>query len=286
MSREEKAKKVRSAIIKIVKTERVLSANDIRVIVSLERIVTRLSTDSKLDKHLIYKGGFVLLKTLGSSRFTRDLDALGLDLDKEQIASLVPAALALDLDDGFWFGDVNVESLDAQGEYGALRFNCAYQIGDPPTKKEALKKLSRIHFDVGFGDTVPADLKHSAMPSLLSLDSKTSWRVYPPEFIFSEKLQTLVNRKSGNSRAKDVHDMGLLFEQCDFKKLLNAISDTFARRQTPMPESLLAFAESLDTRILESGWKAVKLSDEEKSFSERWDLLKTHLAKIDIALAK
>jgi hypothetical protein len=49
MSREEKAKKVRSAIIKIVKTERVLSANDIRVIVSLERIVARLSSDPKLD---------------------------------------------------------------------------------------------------------------------------------------------------------------------------------------------------------------------------------------------
>ena len=286
MSREERARKVRSAIIKIVKTESGLSANEIRVIVSLERIVARLSNDPKLDKHLVYKGGFVLLKTLNSSRFTRDLDALGLDLDKEQVASLVPMALAIDLDDGFWFGDAIVESLDAQGEYGALRFNCAYQIGDPPAKREALKKLSRIHFDVGFGDTIPADLQRSVMPSLLSFDSKTSWRVYPPEFIFSEKLQTLVNRKSGNSRAKDVHDMGLLFEQCDFKNLLKAISDTFARRQTPMPESLLAFADTIDTRILEAGWKSVKLSDEEKTFTERWDLLKTHLAKIDIALAK
>ena len=286
MSREEKAHKVRSAILKLVKNMGALSANEIRVIVSLERIVARLSNDLKLDKHLIYKGGLVLLKTLGSSRFTRDLDALGLNLEKEQIESLVPAALAVDLDDGFWFGDVRVESLDEQGEYGAIRFTCAYQIGDPPTKKEAVKKLSRIHFDVGFGDAIPLDLKHSAMPSLLSLDSNTSWRVYPPEFIFSEKLQTLVSRESGNSRAKDVHDMGLLFERCGLKKLLKAISETFARRQTAIPASFKAFAENLDTRMLQSSWKSVKLSHENKPFSESWDLVKAHLAKIDTALAR
>ena len=286
MNREEKARKVRSAIIKTVKSEGTLSVNEIRIIISLERIVARLSNDSKLDKHLVYKGGFVLLKTLGSNRFTRDLDALGLDLDKEKIALLVPVALALDLDDGFWFGDVKVESLDEQGEYGALRFNCAYQIGDPPAKNEAIKKLSRIHFDVGFGDAIPTDLKRTTMQSLLTFDSKILWRVYPPEFIFSEKLQTLVNRESGNSRSKDVHDMCLLFEQCDLNKLLKAISNTFTCRGTKMPESFLAFAETLDIRMLESGWRSVKLSKEEKSFSEYWGYLKTHLAKIDIVLAK
>ena len=223
MSREEKARIVRSAILKLVKGKNSLSANEIRVILALERIVARLSFDSKLDKHLIFKGGFVLFKTLGSSRFTRDLDALG--LDKGQIELLVPEGLALDLDDGFWFGDVKMGSLDEQGESGALRFDCAYQIGDPPAKKESIKKLSRVHFDVGFGDAIPADLKRTPMPTLLRLDSATSWRVYPPEFIFSEKLQTLVSRESGNSRAKDVHDLELLFEKCDLKKLLAAVDE-------------------------------------------------------------
>lgn len=202
MSRKKKANEVRNAILKLVKQEIGLSANEIRVILALEGIVARLSADPKLDKHLVYKGGFVLLKTLGSNRFTRDLDALGINLEKMQIAKLVPAALAFDLHDGFWFGEAAIEDLEAQGEYGALRFVCSYQIGDPPAKKNAIKKLSRIHFDVGFGDVIAADLKRIVMPSLLTTDSKTSWRVYPPEFIFSEKLQTLVNRGSGNSRAK------------------------------------------------------------------------------------
>lgn len=286
MSREKQAVAVRNAIIKLVKEGVGLSANEIRVIVALERIVARLSADATLDAHLIYKGGFVLLKTLGSSRFTRDLDALGVDLDKDRIAELVPAALARDLDDGFWFGETRVENLEAQGEYGALRFDCAYQIGDPPAKKEAMKKLSRIHFDVGFGDELTSDLKRAAMPPLLPAGSKTSWRVYPPEFIFSEKLQTLVGRASANSRSKDVHDMGILFEKCDLKKMLSAIERTFSRRKTDLPSSFLEYANALDTKWLASSWTSVKVAGEAQTFDQAWEELKSHLAKIDIALAK
>ncbi|MGE0634631.1 MAG: nucleotidyl transferase AbiEii/AbiGii toxin family protein, partial [Pseudobdellovibrionaceae bacterium] len=227
------------------------------------------------------KGGFVLLKTLGSNRFTRDLDALSNDIDKEQVEELVPQALALDLKDGFWFGDVKVESLDEQGEYGALRFNCAYQIGDPPSKSDALKKLSRIHFDVGFGDAIPGNLKRATMPSLLTYENQTSWRVYPPEFIFSEKLQTFVNRSSVNSRGKDIYDMGILFEQCDSKKLTVAIRETFRRRETEVPESFLEFANGVDTAMLKASWNSVKFTNEESSFSGAWDLFMDHLAKID-----
>ncbi|MBL7670923.1 MAG: nucleotidyl transferase AbiEii/AbiGii toxin family protein [Bdellovibrionaceae bacterium] len=281
MSRESQAKAVRNSIVKMAKGETSLDANEIRVILSLERIVARLSSDPKLDKHLIYKGGFVLLKTLNSNRFTRDLDALGLDIEKEVVEKLVPRALDIDLNDGFWFGDVRVESLDAQGEYGALRFNCAFQIGDPPEKAEAIKKLSRLHFDVGFGDAIPSDLKLSTMPSLLGYETQVSWRVYPPEFIFSEKLQTFVNRSSANSRGKDIHDLGILFEQCEPTKLKEAILETFSRRETPIPTSFVDFAKDVDTNVLENSWRSVKLTNEDTNFEDAWKLLLKHLSKID-----
>jgi hypothetical protein len=141
MSREKKALQVKNAILKFVRQGGELSANEIRIILALERIVARMNVDPKLGQHLVYKGGFVLMKTLGSLRFTRDLDALGVDLDKKQVEQLVPAALAIDLDDGFWFGDIQVEDIEAQGEYGAFRFNCAYQIGDPPAQKKTSKNF-------------------------------------------------------------------------------------------------------------------------------------------------
>ncbi len=281
MSREKQAREIRNAILKLVRSDSSLSANELRIILALERIVARLSADSNLDKHLIFKGGFVLYKTFGSTRFTRDLDALGYKIEKDQIEELVPMALALDLSDGFWFGDVRVDSLDEQGEYGALRFDCAYQIGDPPDKKKAFKKLSRIHFDIGFGDAIPADLEFSEMSPLLPYQSHTSWRVYPPEFIFSEKLQTLVDRQVVNSRGKDVHDMAILFDQCDSKKLASAIQKTFKRRNTPIPISFLTFAENLDTKLLEKSWNSVKLIDQTSSFAAFWKVLLSHLEKID-----
>jgi hypothetical protein len=41
---------------------------------AIERLVVRLQSSPKLSKHLIFKGGFVMLKTYGSNRSTIDLD--------------------------------------------------------------------------------------------------------------------------------------------------------------------------------------------------------------------
>lgn len=85
MSREEKARKVRAQITKIASVEGSWSVNELRIVLGLERIVARLIHHKELEKHLVYKGGFVLMKALGSDRFTRDLDALGVGIDKNEV---------------------------------------------------------------------------------------------------------------------------------------------------------------------------------------------------------
>lgn len=287
MSREELARKTRSALIELGSKDSSFSVNELRIILALERIVARLSNNSILDKHLIYKGGFVMLKSLGSDRFTRDLDAIGNGLEKAQVEELVPSAVESDLNDGFWFGDGQTESLDEQGEYGALRFSFAYQIGDPPSKKDAIKKLSRVHFDIGFGDAVPSKLAKSKMTNLLKSSSEISWKVYPPEFIYSEKLQTLVSRKDTNSRSKDIYDLNILFDKCtDEKKLKTAINKTFERRKTEIPSSFSKFASDLDTTFLKNSWKSVQIEKSDISFDEIWSQLQGTLKKLDLVLSK
>ncbi len=54
-----------------------------------------------------------------------------MDISKEKILKLVRTALAADLEDGFWFGDLHVEDLKDQDKYGAFRFDCAFHIGEP-----------------------------------------------------------------------------------------------------------------------------------------------------------
>ncbi len=279
MNREEKARKIRAELTQIASGKDSWSINELRIVLGLERIVARLIHHKELEKHLVYKGGFVLMKALGSDRFTRDLDALGVGIEKDKVVKLVPLALDADIQDGFWFGDVQIKPLDEQGEYGALRFDCAFQIGDPQTEK--FSKLSRLHFDVGFGDTIPKQLATTSSESLLKGESPISWKVYPPEFIFSEKLQTLVSRASANSRGKDVYDLALLFEKCEDKKSLNeAVKATFKTRQTDIPESFHDFAKNLNLKQIEASWRSVRIA-QDLDFETVWKRTLAMLKKFD-----
>jgi predicted nucleotidyltransferase component of viral defense system len=282
MSREKKAAQIKKQLANLTKSSKTLLVNELRIILSLERIVARLEKSPELRNKLIFKGGFVLLKVLKSERFTRDLDALCRGIEKEDAQALILDAIQSDLNDGFWFGEIKVQQLDEQGEYGALRFDCAYQIGDPPKEKIKLAKLSRIHFDVGFGDKVLGKLAAVLLPSLLSDAEPLSWKVYPLEFIYSEKLETLVKRGSGNSRSKDIYDMTILFEKCtNTKKLLEAIQTTFKTRQTDVPGSFLGFSKSLNLRQLENSWGSVQLADADAAFEICWRLLQKQFAELD-----
>lgn len=81
-----------------------LSINELRVVLALERIVARIEAHQRLREALVFKGGFVLLKVVQSSRFTRDLDALARSISQEEVSELVKQALAIDLGDGISFG--------------------------------------------------------------------------------------------------------------------------------------------------------------------------------------
>ncbi len=279
MNRNDKARRIRVQLTKLAALNGSLSVNELRIVLALERIVARLVQYKDLDRHLVYKGGFVLMKVLGSDRFTRDLDALGIGIEKAEVEKLAPKALAADIEDGFWFGDVNIESLDEQGEYGALRFNCAYQLGEPNI--ERLEKLSRIHFDVGFGDTIPTRLETTKSKSLIQGERPISWKVYPPEYIFSEKLQTLVQRASANSRAKDIYDLTLLFKKCQDKMTLSkAVKATFAKRGTELPDSFHEFAKNLNLKQISASWRSVRLTGDQ-TFEKVWGEVTAMLEDFD-----
>ena len=173
------------------------------------------------------------MKSYQSGRFTRDADALALDISKEKILDLVQAALAADLDDGFWFGDIHVRDLKDQDKYGAFRFDCAFHIGKPDLKK--VGHMSRVHIDIGFSDQVTSSGREE-MQSVLDMESPVTWKIYPSEFIFAEKLQTLFERGSSNSRAKDLYDMNYLIALCSDKRiLLQAITETFINSDSQCP---------------------------------------------------
>ena len=275
----DKVKQVNKALKSFVEENSSLNLNEVRVIVALERAIARLLISSELAEHLVFKGGFVLLKRYESLRYTRDADVLAVSISKTELVTMLKNALLADLDDGFWYGDIQEQELNDQGEYGAYRFNFAFQIGTPELKK--VHKLSRLHIDVGFSDRLPRIPSNEVMASILTYEEPVSWKIYPIQYIVAEKIQTLYERGSANSRAKDVFDLIYLIPRCeDLEALGSAINQTFENRNTELPKSLVTRANEFDRTILANGWPGVKATDK-PAFEVAWDNLMVLLDKVE-----
>lgn len=281
MSRKEQAKLVSKALKEIASTDSRLNHNEWRIIVALERAIARLEQHEQLRDHLVFKGGFVLLKTTDSIRFTKDVDALAVSIRKNDVPKMVQSALAADLDDGLWYGTAEVKDLEEQGLYGAYRFIFPFQIGDPPSENK-IRKLSRIHIDIGYSDKLPMKPKKESMLSILPDAGPISWAVYPPQYILAEKLETFVKRASANSRAKDIFDLNLLLDLCQDKdEIKRAIQKTFDNRKTERPESFHKFAKEVNHIILKPAWTAVQLMGGDVSFEDSWAQFLENMKKLD-----
>lgn len=102
------------------------------------------------------------------------------------------------------------------------------------------KTRSKISIDLGFGDVIeplecPIQLMHSAKGSLF--ENSIRLKCYPKEFIFVEKLETVVYRGALNSRMKDFHDLHSLITHSDtypLDRLNDILKRVFDHRQTSL----------------------------------------------------
>lgn len=95
-------------------------------------------------------------------------------------------------------------------------------------------------------------------------------------------VQTLFDRGSANSRAKDVYDLVYLFPRCkDRGALMAAVRRTFENRETRLPESFVKQVNQIDNTILSHGWPGVKILQEKPDFESAWETLIKHLKGLD-----
>ena len=215
----------------------------------IERFLARLS-HSNYKADFILKGGQLLAQYIELRRQTRDLDFLIRNVN--QIEGVFKSIMEVETSDGFTFKDVQSSLLTQEHmKYPGLRINTTVLLGGTKTK---------LTIDIGFGDIVSEHkLKIPLLktPKASLFEDSISLQVYPPEFIFSEKLETAVNKGAINSRMKDYHDIYLLInaEILDIQKLSQAIRQTFKNRKTEITRPPLSFKpEAL--KDLEVRWKA------------------------------
>lgn len=229
--------------------------NDVWKTLVLERFLVRLSRSQYLNR-LIFKGGMLLSKYLPLRRETVDLDFLakGIRAEAAAIHEAISSVLQVPIEDGFTFASINVaEALQPHMDYQGYSVTAVARIGGTKTT---------ISLDIGVGDVVEPQDKAIALTRTKArpvYEDAVSLKVYPPEFIFSEKLETIHYRGAMNSRMKDFYDLwrmvgseGLL----DSAKLGTAIRLTFEQRETPL-NARIEFAEPEIAR-LEGAWRSFR----------------------------
>lgn len=180
---------------------------------TLERFLVRLSK-SEYCKHFVLKGGILLSKYIDIGRETTDLDFLARKISNEVsgLKNIFEKIASIDLHDGFSFQEIKVGELThPHMGYPGVEVSMMAYFG---------KTRFKVSIDIGFGDIVePIEY---AIPLTTStkgdlFEQIVSLLCYPKEFIFAEKLETIIYRGSFNSRMKDFHDIYSMLSQPTFQ---------------------------------------------------------------------
>ena len=215
---------------------------------AIERLLYRLSQSPHADRFVL-KGAMLLMTWFDEPfRGTRDLDLLGDgDPTPQSVLEVFREVLGAEGQDGVRFnaGGARIDRIREDNDYGGLRIRTTAEIGGARIA---------VGVDIGFGDATEPGAEVIDYPVLLDMPAPRL-RAYARETVVAEKFQAIVALGRANSRMKDYYDLWILSRSFDFERLrlAKAISATFARRKTPIPEETpdgltLAFADDAQKR--------------------------------------
>lgn len=216
----------------------------------LERFLSRLSQSSYRDRFVL-KGGTLLAKYLPLGRETKDLDFFIQQLSntEKSLEKVFQAVCSIDVEDSFVFEMVKIDVLEhVHMAYTGAQISFLAKFGATKTT---------IRMDLGFGDIVEAiDYPMNLMASTKGplFESKISLRCYPKEFIFAEKLETLVFRREANTRMKDFHDLYSLISLGNLNEAYTekAVQLVFNHRKTSLENLPIIFDENAMIQLQEA----------------------------------
>ncbi len=199
-----------------------------QLLLAQERFLSRLMSLDE-GKYFVWKGGSLILRkysSLDKLRFTIDIDLLTKGLAIKETEAVFLKAINIDLKDGFKFYDISKNNMLRETPYGGERYEIKWSFFGRPNPQ-----LLRI--DVCTGDDVVEELIKLNNVLILKDQGKLSIKIYPAEFIFAEKIETVVRFKTGNTRLKDFIDLWQLSKILkDKTKLINAVTKCFKNRKT------------------------------------------------------
>ncbi len=237
----------------------------------LERFLTRISKSSHKE-NLIFKGGMCLAQLIDLRRETKDIDFLltGKRIDKNKIQSILSEISSIDVGDDFVFSLPQISELSIEHKkYPGYRVKMHGKLG---------QIINKVSIDIGTGDVVrPRLLFVELMKSKKPLfEENIDLQSYPPEYIFSEKLEAILYLGELNSRMKDFYDCYQLLQEQTIDDIIlkKAVNETFINRETKLeriPEDITVFKSRWAAFLRKNKIKSLELSEIVKELNNKID---------------
>lgn len=238
------AEKSFKAKLRVIAKEKNRDPADLWQSLALERFLVRLAK-SEYANHFVLKGGILLSKYIEIGRETTDLDFLVQKISNEigKIKIIIENIANIDLQDGFSFREIKESQLvHPHMSYPGVSISMMAYFG---------KTRCKVSVDIGFGDVVNPikymiPLTTSSKGELF--EQSIGLSCYPKEFIFAEKLETIIFRGSFNSRMKDFHDLYSMTSSstfASFHDLESIIQLVFEHRGTKLVLPILFKTDEL-----------------------------------------
>ncbi len=229
-----------------------IDANQLYTMYYFDCLVKRISL-SIYNQVFVFKGGFLLSSMVGViHRLTRDMDFSfqEKEFNQSNLTERIKEIISIDADDLVIFELLSIVPMKDNDEEDGYRVNL----------KARLENITTIfHMDVAYGDPItPSEIKYS----YTTLITKETLGVYSynVESILAEKIQTILDRSTLNSRSKDFYDVYILhkmkFQEINPIYLKQAFLETCTYRNTPFSnEDINTIVDTLESdEMINNRW--------------------------------
>lgn len=167
-----------------------------------ERLLKRLEQSRYADKFIL-KGGLLIASLTGiAQRTTMDMDAtvIGMSMKQDAVERAIRAICSTPVDDDMLYEFGYLEPIRKDLEYANWRAHIRAKYG---------KIDAPIKMDITTGDKITPSQIAYRYPLMFSEECLTIMS-YPLATVLAEKLETILQRGTGNTRGRDFYDIYIL----------------------------------------------------------------------------